>query len=176
MGHKRIAFISGRPNLFPVIKRLQGYKKAIVDYKLNNGSELFLGGKPTLQSGYESALKLLNFPVPPTAFLVSGSIITLGVIKAILEKGLSIPEDISIIGFTDSIYSPYLVCPLTTISHSVKKIGEKAFKILFAQMKAENSLPCSKIIIETEFTNRNSTQKYSNNNTNSLQKKNKPIL
>ncbi len=157
MGHERIGFIIGRPNLFPVVKRLQGYKKAIADYKLNDGTKLISGGEPTLQSGYESALKLLNFSVPPTAFLVSGSIITLGVIKAILEKGLSIPEDISIIGFTDTIYSPYLVCPLTTISHPVQEIGKRAVELLLDNINNKDSLQFEKILVEAEINIRNST-------------------
>ena len=86
--------------------------------------------------------------------------ISVGAIKAITEKGLSIPQDISMVSFTDTEYSPYLITPLTTISHPVKEIGEKAFKLLLKHMESKYSLPSSKIIVETELIVRKSTAKY----------------
>jgi LacI family transcriptional regulator len=163
LGHKRIAFLSSRREIYPVYKRLIGYKKAIADFKLHETEELIAGTGFTLENGFQSTLQLLSLPNPPTAMLSSGNVITIGAMQAILEKGLSIPEDISLIAFTDTIYSPYLVCPMTTISHSVQEIGNKAFEILLSNMTTENSTPCSKIIIETEFTKRNSTIKHPNN-------------
>jgi len=105
-------------------------------------------------------MALLSLPDPPSAILVSGNMITIGAIKAIIEKGLAIPEDISIIGFTDTEYSPYLITPLTTISHPVKYIGERAFKLLLKHMESKYTLPSSKIIVETEFIVRKSTAQY----------------
>ncbi len=163
LGHKRIAFLSSRREIYTVHKRLIGYKKAVADFNLHEGEELIAGTGFTFENGFESTMELLSLANPPTAMLSSGNIITIGAMQAIMEKGLSIPNDISLIAFTDTIYSPYLVCPLTTISHSVREIGNKSFEILLAQMTTENSFPCSKIIIETEFTIRNSTKKYSNN-------------
>ena len=163
LGHKRIAFLSSRREIYPVYKRLIGYQKAIADFNLNETDELIAGTGFTFENGYDSTLQLLSLPNPPTAMLSSGNIITIGAIQAIIDKGLSIPEDISLIAFTDTIYSPYLVCPLTTISHSVQEIGKKAFEILLNQMTTDEALSCSKIVIETEFTIRNSIIKYNNN-------------
>lgn len=158
LGHKRIGFVSGRQNLYTIKKRLAGYKRALLDFNLNSEPDIIIGGYPALESGYESALELLSFPEPPTALLISGSVITIGVIKAVMEKGLSIPNDIALVGFTDSIYSPYLVCPLTTVSHSVEKIGNAAFNLLHQALKSKEQLPFRKIKVDTTFNIRKSTE------------------
>jgi len=100
---------------------------------------------------------MLSRPNPPTALLVSGNRITFGAIKAILELGLSIPTDISIIGFTDSIVSPYLISPLTTISHPLQQMGSRAFRLLLNNLDTKEKLPVSKIVVKTTMNVRNST-------------------
>ena len=159
LGHKRIAFLSSRRKIYPVHKRLTGYQKAMADFNLNDSAELIAGTGFTFENGFDSTMQLLSLPNAPTAMLSSGNVITIGAIQAILEKGLSLPEDISLIAFTDTIYSPFLVCPLTTISHCIDSIGQKSFEILLNQMNAENSLPYSRVIIETQLTIRNSTNR-----------------
>ena len=80
-------------------------------------------------------------------------------IKAILEKGLKIPEDLSIVGFTDTIYAPFLSCPLATISHDVKGIGNEAFGLLQQAMQDRDSSSVKKVVIETQFYERKSLDK-----------------
>ena len=163
LGHKRIGFISGRPNLYPVIKRLAGYKKAMQDHNILLKNNYIVGGDPTLDCAFNSAMTLLNLPDAPSALIISGSIITLGVLKATIEKRLNIPKDISIIGFTDTIYSPFLVCPLTTVTHSIKEIGSKAFELLLSNIISENSYSYSKISIKADFFLRSSTTRNNSN-------------
>lgn len=159
LGHKRVGFLSGRQNIYTIRKRLVGYKKAVEEYELENDDALICGDGFTFQSGYEATLDILSLPNPPTALLISGNIITLGAFKAILEKGLKIPDDISMIGFTDNIISPYLVCPLTTISHPLREMGSKAFELLIKHVETKDYLPCSEEIIKTQFNVRKSTSR-----------------
>ncbi len=96
----------------------------------------------------------------PTAIISSGGdLVTIGAMKAIIEKGLTIPEDISLIAFFDSIYSPFLTTPLTTISHFRQEMGEKAFKLLLKQIESKKQPPIQTVCIDTEFEIRNSTAK-----------------
>ncbi|NOY77414.1 MAG: LacI family transcriptional regulator [Calditrichaeota bacterium] len=157
LGHRRIGFISGRQNLYPVLKRLDGYRKALTDLNLEKDPAFVSSGGPTLESGYSSALTLLSLPNAPTALLISGTIITVGALKAIQEKGLSIPEDISIISYTDTIYAPFLSTPITTISHSMQEIAEKAFELLHQQMDLSQKGRVSKVIVQTHLHKRAST-------------------
>jgi len=157
LGHKRIGFVSGRQNLYPVLKRLDGYRKGLNDFNLEKDPAFIASGGPTLESGYASTVNLLSLPNKPTALLVSGTIITVGVLKAIQEKGLSIPEDVSIISYTDTIYAPFLSTPITTISHSVKEIAEKAFELLHQEMNTSTKGDVPKVIVQTHLYKRAST-------------------
>ncbi len=136
LGHQRIGFVCGQPNLYPVVKRLEGYKKALSDLGLPFSETFVSVGDATLESAYRSAHSLLSLSQKPTAFLISGTITTLGAMKAIFEKGLRIPADVSILSFTDTVYAPFLRVPITTIHHPVEEIGRLAFALLEEQMKS----------------------------------------
>lgn len=156
LGHKRIAALSGRRNLYSIKKRLQGYREAVKDFNLDKNPDLIAGDGHTIEDGYNATMDLLNLENPPTALVFSGNLISVGALTAIQEKGLKVPQDISIIGFTDSLYSEFLSTPLCTISHPLQEIGKKALNLLFKHMKATKQLPCEKVIIKTTFTVRDS--------------------
>ena len=155
-GHKRIAFLCGRQNIFTIQKRLKGYNKALTEFNLCTDSNLVSGGGHTFESGYEATKKLLNIDPPPTALLVSGNMISFGALKAIYEKKLLIPDQISIIGFVDNILTPYLFAPLTTVSHPLDEMGKKAFLLLRDHMESKDKLSHTIITVKTILTNRNS--------------------
>lgn len=157
LGHKRVGFICGRANLYPVKRRLSGYKRGILEHQLNNDDKLISSGGPLFESGYESAIHLLSLSPLPTAFLISGTVITIGVIKALIEKKFTIPQDISIISFTDTIFAPYLRQPITTISHRVQEIGKNAWELLFKHLNSKAEVPYSTIIVKNRVENRGST-------------------
>lgn len=160
LGHKDIAFLKGQENIYTIKKRLAGYHKAIAKYKLPKNDKFIVGKGFEFEDGYEATLKLLKLPKLPTAIISSGGdLVTLGALKAIAEKGLSIPKDISIIAFFDSIFSPFLATPLTTISHFRKKIGENAFQLLLRQIESKKESAFKVVCINTEFKIRNSTAK-----------------
>ncbi len=159
LGHKRISFVSGRPNLYPVAKRIQGYTRALNENNIEAHQELICSSSPTLDDAYRSVIKLMDLPNPPTALLISGTIITLGVLKAIFERGKSIPEDISIIAVTNTVLASYFKSPVSTVSHKVEEIGIKTFEILFKQITSSEEIPFSKVILDTNFIDRNSTAK-----------------
>ncbi|HDL19164.1 MAG TPA: LacI family transcriptional regulator [Bacteroidetes bacterium] len=157
-GHRRIGFISGRKNIYTIRKRFLGYQKGIKTFDLVDDSELVSDNGFTLESGYHSTRKILSLPKSPTALLISGNKITVGAMKAIFEKKLSIPDDISLIGFTDFIGSPYWVVPMTTITHPVKEMGEAAFNLLFNNMATKETVPHSKMMVATKLNIRGSVK------------------
>jgi LacI family transcriptional regulator len=163
LGHHRIGFICGRPNVYPVMRRIAGYKRAVLEHHLDLDPDLSSAGDQSLESGYHSAKKLFSLTSPPSALLLSGTIITIGVFKAIIEKNLSIPENISIIGFTDTIFAPYLRQPISTIHHQVKRIGHEAFKLLFKILKSDQPKEPETIIVKNLMIDRGSVGAYSQN-------------
>ena len=159
-GLHRIGFISGRKNIYTIIARLIGYKKAINKHHLDDDPSLVSENGFTLDSGYKSTLQILSTRYPPTALLISGNLISVGALKAIFEKKLSIPDDISIVGFTDFICSEYWVTPMSTITHPLPEMGEQAFNLLLRHMQSDKPLPYSKIVVKTKFTIRESIKTF----------------
>lgn len=160
LGHTKIAFLRGQKNIYTIKNRLIGYKQALKEFNLPFNENYIVGEGFEFEHGYEATLQLLNLQDLPTAIVSSGGdLVTLGAIKAIIEKGLKIPENISLVGFFDGFYSPYLSTPLTTITHYRQKIGEKAFKLLLKQIET-NKLNNPKIVcVDTKFEIRKSTAK-----------------
>ena len=158
-GHKRIAFIKARTGIYTIEKRLQGYQKAVHDFKLDDGPELIAGGGFGIEDGYDAALEVFDRSKNPSALLVSGNLITVGVIQAITEKGMSIPGDISIIAYEDNVFTPYLATPITVISHPVQEMGKRAFSLLMEHMEAKSKLAFSKVVIKSQFEIRESVRR-----------------
>jgi len=150
-GHRRIGFVGGRRGLYTIQKRLQGYREAVAHFNLDDNEALIAGTGFTFESGYTATRSLIALPEPPTAVLVSGNMISFGAVKAIQDAGWSVPEDISVIGFTDHFLASMLSSPLTSISHSLKKMGSQAFELLFEHMNGSEVKSYSTKVLETEL-------------------------
>ena len=132
--HGKIAFIGARNEADPevqetrsqyVYKYLQAKKRLNPDYiKIGNFD---------VDSGYRLTRELLELPVPPTALFLIDDKLAIGAYRAIQEAGLRIPEDISVIGYSDIPVSKYLIPALTTYRVEFEKITKKAFALLEEQ-------------------------------------------
>ncbi len=157
-GHREIGFISGRPNIYTIKNRLEGYKKCLEENHIPLRPHWISPGGFVLDSGYRGTKEILRGKNRPTAILTSGNLITIGAIRAILERGMKIPDDISIIAFADMHSSPYLISPLTVIAHPLERIGKEAFRLLI--MAIENpKAPATVVRLATDFTTRNSVRR-----------------
>ncbi len=159
MGHHRIAMIQGRNNIYTIQKRLIGYQRAIENLNLDDSPDLIAGYGFRMEDGYDAAMNVLQLDNRPTALLVSGNLVSVGVLKAILDNALLIPDDISIIAYADNVFSPYLVTPLTTVSHPLQEMGDRAFHMLKEHMESKIPIPYSKIVVQSEFEIRKSVKR-----------------
>ncbi len=115
LGHKKIAFV-GKPTLTSNYDRLIGYKQVLKENNIKIDNDYIRTVETSsIESGYEMMINLLKLNDPPTAVFLSCDIMAFGAIKAIQEKGMKIPDDISIIGFDDILLSRNMSPPLTTI-------------------------------------------------------------
>ncbi len=134
-GHKKIALING-PRECSVIteKVLLGYQRALKDYGISY--QRVKWGKYNEGAGYILTKELLKNS-SPTAIITGDDTIAVGAIKAIKEKGLDIPEDISIIGCNDMPIASYIEPPLTTIKVPFYEIGKSAAELLVKIIEGE---------------------------------------
>lgn len=156
LGHHRIAFVCGRRAIYTTKGRLIGYKQALEHHNIPIMDELITGNGFTFEAGLGAMKQLLKLPQKPTAVLVGGNVITVGVLEAIHNENLSIPKDISVIGFNDMMLTAYLCSPLTTITHPLEEIGKQAVALLYKAMISPNDSPGKKIVLPTKFMVRSS--------------------
>ncbi len=130
LGHRRIAFINGEPWMDAAIDRLKGYKQALATADIAFDDALLRNGDWLPLRGYEAALELLALPDPPTAILCGNDLMALGALEAASERGLRVPEDLSIMGYDDQELARYTHPPLTTIVLPNYEMGLKAAELL----------------------------------------------
>ncbi len=130
LGHRRIGFITGRMNLGCARDRLAGYQDALKANKIKFDKALVQVGTFNQPEGYSSAQKLLALTNPPTAIFASNDIMAFGVMEAVREGGLRIPDDVSIIGFDDIPQTLMTHPALTTVKQPLQEMGRTAVHML----------------------------------------------
>jgi LacI family transcriptional regulator len=128
LGHRRIGFIGGPKNVISSQDRLQGYKEALYKRGIPLQQEIIRYAGFTRDAGYlvmKEYLKLKT-DLKPTAIFAANDMIALGVIEAIEEEGLSVPDDISVIGYNNISYASLPRIMLTTIAQPMYDMGYTA--------------------------------------------------
>ena len=140
-GYTRIAHLSGPQKVSIGKERLQGFKDALDTHDLVCNEDLIIQAGFHEDSGYEAMWNLLqdNADHLPEAVVAVNDPTAIGAIKAIKEFGLTVPEDIAIVGFTDEIRSRLLNPPLTTVHQPAYKMGEQAAKKLISCIEDDDT-------------------------------------
>lgn len=125
-GHERIGCITGPLAFDSARDRFEGYKKALDEAGLPIDMDLVAEGKYHVESGYELSESLIARGV--TAIFASNDLIAFGIYKRARESGISIPDELSVVGFDDMYYSQLVEVPLTTIRQPAYEMGARAVK------------------------------------------------
>ena len=128
-GHRSIACIQGDTDSVPNKARVKGYRDALKKYGLEEDA-LIVGDAFSIQNGYLETKLLLSRSPRPTAIFALSYTILLGVLKAIRDSSLHIPEDLSILSFDNHISLDYMTPPMTRVSQPVEEMGHLATKLL----------------------------------------------
>jgi len=151
LGHRRIAFIMGALNVQSARERLRGYTAALIDCNIPLQQNLILEGNYQQQGGYEAAKHVLNnVDPPPTAIFASNDISAFGAMDAVREHGLSIPDQISIIGFDDVPQASLVYPKLTTVRQPLEQMGQIAAETLMERIK-DKGCPPQRITLATQL-------------------------
>lgn len=156
-GHKRIGIIEGREGFKSSQERKEGFLQALIDYGIPFKKEYMIEGSYDLESGYTCMKQLLENQELPTAIFASNDDMAVGAMKAIQEKNFKIPDDISIIGFDDNIFSSFLTPALTTVKRPIEKISDEGAKGLIRLMNGEKLLN-NPVYMNTELIIRGSVK------------------
>ena len=140
LGHRRIAIITGRLDLSTGTDRLEGFRNAMQEAHLPIRDEYFQRGNFQLQSGYERGLKLLDLAEPPTAIFCCNNKLTLGLMRALAERGVPCPEQVSVLGFDDFDWAASFRPRLTTIAQPSFEMGKRAMELLLRKIESTDGL------------------------------------
>lgn len=158
LGHKKIGIITtGAGDRSIGQLRFKGYKKALKQNNIDYNEEFLEIGEYTFESAYKAMNRLLDKDLGVTAVFVTSDIMAIGASKAILSRGLKIPDNISVMGFDGIEYAKYFHPSITTVKQPQEEMGNKSIEILFGLIKKEKKH--QHIILETELIERESCKK-----------------
>jgi len=156
LGYKRIGYISGPPQISSVRERLEGYRKALFENNIEFDNSLIKESNLKMEDGTILMRELLELENLPTAVFTYSDFLAIGVLKAIKEAELKIPEDIALVGYDDIEFSAFLEVPLTTVHQPRYRIGEKGARILINRIEGKGSKDLQQIILKPELVIRKS--------------------
>jgi LacI family transcriptional regulator len=133
LGHRRIGYINGMADWLEAQDRLAGYQDVLRKQDLPVDERLIRHGDWGVDSGYKAAQELLSLDERPTAIFAANDIMALGVIYAVQEAGLKIPEDIALVGYDDRDFAAWVRPALTTIRMPSYEMGRAAARLLLEQ-------------------------------------------
>ena len=159
-GHKAIGLIAGELDKTTARTRYEGFVKAMNEANLSIHENWIMEGFFEPEDGYECMNKILSQDNLPTAVFCCNDVMALGAISAITEKGLRVPDDISIIGYDNIHSSRFYAPPLTTIHQSKSRLGAQAVNLLFERIanKDNNNHEKHRIAIHPELVLRKSVR------------------
>lgn len=154
-GRRKIAHIAGNLYFQVTLDRIEGYKKALREAKIDYSEELIVSGNYVWQSGYETMKDILRHHPQCDSVFIASDTMAYGALQAIAEAGLSVPDDIAVIGFDDLEFSRLTNPPLTTVHQPRYEMGKKSLELLVALLrnKKENGV---KICLKPELVIRRS--------------------
>ncbi|CAM2078557.1 MULTISPECIES: LacI family DNA-binding transcriptional regulator [Clostridia] len=162
LGHKNIGFIGEKytlgDNKIPTFDdRLKYFYEYMNSNKILN-EKFIINSDMTAEGGHEAIINYIDSKNEmPTAFFAANDAIASGLIKGLYERNIKVPEEVSIIGFNDTIISQYTNPPLTAIRVHIEYLGEVAVELMIEKLKGRNY--AKKVIIPSEFVLRNSVRK-----------------
>ena len=157
LGHRRIAFIAGDPDHLAMMRRLDGARDALAawidehdehDEHGEPGELIVRQGFSTFDSGVRAARELLSMEPRPSAIFAANDDMAAGVIFEAQERGLRIPDDLSVTGFDDTLLASRIWPGLTTVRQPIRRMGETAADMLIDRVMGRKVTGCAPIPTE----------------------------
>ena len=155
LGHSSIGLLVGSSDYIVSQDRLEGYKQGLLEVGIDYDPTLIEEVDFTEESGYRGMMNLLERNSRLTAVFAIDDLLALGAMKAIKEQGLSVPEDVSIVGFNDNPLASYVDPALTTVRIPIADLGRKATDLLIKKVKKKD-IDEKQLVLSNELIIRNS--------------------
>ncbi len=138
LGHERIGFVSGPPDLVVSKDRLQGYLDALHDSGLEMRPEWIVEGEFLQESGYRAMSFFMNLPDRPTGLVMIDDVVSFGVLRGLHELKYKVPEDLCLVSFNNIPLSELSTPPLSSIDIGIYNLGYTASQVLIQSIQNNN--------------------------------------
>jgi ribose transport system substrate-binding protein len=165
-GHEKIAMVCGNKLSESNLDRIAGYRKALQDNDITFKEEYVATDLTSEEQVFQAMKMLMASSTPPTAVFAANYLTILSVVKYMSANNINCPQELSLVGFNDFDWAPFLTPPITTVAQDIVKISEIAVKYLVERIEAEeaaegsptkNKLAQRTQVVPTELRVRNST-------------------
>ncbi|WP_105616241.1 LacI family DNA-binding transcriptional regulator [Vallitalea okinawensis] len=156
LGHREIAFIGGKHESDFGDSRYKVYKDFMEKENIYNNADVYLNSF-NAEAGYQLMRELLNKDKRPTACLVASDTMAAGVLRALYEEDVKVPEDMSIVGFNDLPTSKYMNPPLTTVRIPIEEVAEAIIDTVINRIKSKRIVGRT-VLVPTQLIIRDSCQ------------------
>ncbi|MDD2485878.1 MAG: LacI family DNA-binding transcriptional regulator [bacterium] len=158
LGHREIGFIKGKDGISTAKLRLEGYLQALEKHGLEPDEKLIVPGDFKQEGGREGMLKLLALASPPSCVITSNNLEAIGALAAIRQRGLSVPEDISLVCFDDLELASQVYPFLTVVAQPVRTMGAVAAQLALERLDGKAQKP-REVVMQMTLLERNSVRR-----------------
>ena len=156
LGHRRIGFICGNPNLTASARRYEGFRAALDAMGVPFDEQLVAPGLYTYRSGLDAAERLLDLAEPPTAILASNDDMAAATVAVAHRRGLDVPSDLTVCGFDDTTLSTTIWPELTTIHQPIADMARAAVEMMAIVIRQKNAEPPAHRMLDYSLIRRQS--------------------
>jgi LacI family transcriptional regulator len=158
LGHRRIGFIAGSPEYQLSARRVSGWRAAMAEAGLES-EHLLAEGDFSHASGRAAAAQLLDLPAPPTAIIGSNDQMTLAALEIGRERGLRVPEDLSLVSFDDTPIVRFTHPPLTAILQPIAEVAARATELIIQAQGGQGDAmdSAAPVVVSAQLLVRDST-------------------
>jgi len=158
MRHERIGFVTGPLKLRSAVARKNAFDESMREIGLQVRPEFIVQGDHRLEGGKLALQSLSKLREQPTALLCSNDMTAIGVMREAFELGITVPQDLSVVGFDDTRLADFMIPPLTTIQMSQVELATLAFNALLKEVKREApAANGTEYVLKTQLILRKST-------------------
>ncbi|MEU3659083.1 LacI family DNA-binding transcriptional regulator [Streptomyces sp. NPDC032940] len=149
LGHRRIGLVAGRPGFSTTRERITGYREGLTAAGLPYDERLVVHGDSGASGGERATAALLSLAAPPTALVTANNAMTIGALRALRDRGLSVPGDLALCCFDDFPWADLFAPRLTAVAQPSKDVGAQAVRLLLERLAAPDRpartvrLPCA---------------------------------
>lgn len=156
LGHSRIALVRGPEGFRSAAERETGFREALAEAGLALADEYYAPGNYRYTAGVEAGENLLSLDIPPTAIFCSNDEMAAGVIRVAHEKGIKVPDQLSVIGFDDSPTATHIWPALSTVRWPIREMGAQAARTLVPDFLGEADGVEDSAVLASSFVERQS--------------------